>query len=150
MKFKSIDEAIDFAIKNEVKAYELYRDLAEKASGTGPKAIFEGFAEEELGHKNKLMEIKKSHDLSSLTPAVVDLKIADYTIDIVASKDMSYQDALLFAMKAEKAAFKLYSKLAENATDSDIKDLFQHLAMEESKHKLRFEIEYDDHILTEN
>jgi rubrerythrin len=63
---------------------------------------------------------------------------------------MSYQEALIVAMKKEKSAFKLYSDLAKIAPTGDMKDLFNGLAMEESKHKLRFEIEYDEYVLKDN
>jgi rubrerythrin len=50
-------------------------------------------------------------------------------------------------MKAEKAAFVLYTKLAEVTTDAGLQRVFRSLAQEEAKHKLRFEIEYDDNVL---
>jgi len=31
-----------------------------------------------------------------------------------------------------------------------MQEMFHHLAMEESKHKMRFEIEYDDFVMREN
>ena len=63
---------------------------------------------------------------------------------------MTYAESLVFAMKKEKAAFKLYSKLAERAPNVNLKNIFLSLAVEESKHKLRFEIEYDEYVLREN
>jgi rubrerythrin len=63
---------------------------------------------------------------------------------------MIYADALILAMKKEKAAFRLYSFLSEETTDPVMKGLFLTLAMEESRHKLRFELEYDEYILKEN
>jgi rubrerythrin len=60
---------------------------------------------------------------------------------------MTYQEALLFAMKSEKAAFIMYTKLAEVTDDSSLAKVFLSLAQEEAKHKLRFELEYDDHVL---
>ena len=62
---------------------------------------------------------------------------------------MSFQDALVLAMKREKKAFKLYHDLSEIAPN-DLKDTFLALAQEEAKHKLRIELEYDNVILTEN
>ena len=53
-------------------------------------------------------------------------------------------------MKQEKAAFKLYSDLAEAAEDEGVRNTFLALAQEEAKHKLRFETEYDEHILSGN
>jgi rubrerythrin len=63
---------------------------------------------------------------------------------------MSYQDALILAMKREKAAFRLYMKLAEIAPNDGLKTIFKNLANEEAKHKLNFELEYDDMIYREN
>jgi rubrerythrin len=53
-------------------------------------------------------------------------------------------------MNKEKAAFKLYSALANRANSDEMKNVFMSLAQEESKHKLRFEIEYDEFVLREN
>ena len=63
---------------------------------------------------------------------------------------MDYQSALILAMKKEKAAFRLYTDLAASTEDEGIRDLFQGLAQEEAKHKLRFEVEYDDDFLRDN
>ena len=62
---------------------------------------------------------------------------------------LDYQQALIVAMKKEKAAFKLYSALAEQTTDAAFRELFLALAQEEAKHKLRFEVEYDEEFLSE-
>ena len=40
--------------------------------------------------------------------------------------------------------------LSDATDDPGIKDLFLMLAQEEAKHKLRFEMEYDDEIMTDN
>ena len=44
----------------------------------------------------------------------------------------------------------LYMNLSNKTANKELKDLFLMLAMEESKHKLRFEIEYDENVLKEN
>ena len=62
----------------------------------------------------------------------------------------SSASALILAMKKEKAAFQLYTDLAAETEDPEVKAIFEGLAQEEAKHKLRFEVEYDDMILTEN
>jgi rubrerythrin len=76
--------------------------------------------------------------------------MADYHVDIIPKKDMTYQDLLTIAMKKEKGAFKLYTDLANKIIDQNIKEIFLGLAQEEAKHKLRFEIEYDEYILKDN
>ena len=41
-------------------------------------------------------------------------------------------------------------KLSDIAPNDNLKKLFKNLAIEEAKHKLKFEIEYDDVIYKEN
>jgi rubrerythrin len=50
----------------------------------------------------------------------------------------------------EKASYRLYSDLAEQVDNEELKDTFLWLAGEEAGHKLRFEIEYDDVVLKED
>ncbi len=63
---------------------------------------------------------------------------------------MDYQNALILAMKKEKAAYRLYLNLAAVAEAEELTNIFLYIAQEEAKHKLRFEIEYDDVVLKEN
>jgi rubrerythrin len=53
-------------------------------------------------------------------------------------------------MKKEKKAFRLYNDLASTCGDPKLEELFLSLAQEEAKHKLRFEVEYDDYVMSEN
>jgi rubrerythrin len=53
-------------------------------------------------------------------------------------------------MKAEKAAYKLYNDLASATDDAGLRETLLSLAQEEAKHKLRFELEYDEQILKDN
>lgn len=148
--FNTIDEILDFAIQNEQNAVDLYTDLAGKAKSAAIKADFEEYANEERGHKIKLENVKAGKQLLNANSKIQDLKISDYTVDSDLGENPDYQSVLLFAMKQEKAAFKLYTDLAGMTSDSSVKDLLLGLAQEEAKHKLRFEIEYDDNVLKEN
>ena len=150
-EFKSVDDILDFAIKDEQRAADLYADLARRSRNKEIQKVFEQFSGEELGHKKKLQNIKAGKNTVLKAEKVTDLKIADYLVEVKTSRDdLSYQDALIIAMKEEKAAFKLYSDLAEKTDDASIREIFLVLAQEEARHKLRFEIEYDDYILSEN
>lgn len=150
MALNSVDEILDFAIGEEEKAAQFYTDLAAKMDRPWMKQIFESFAREEVGHKQKLLDVKEGKLLLPAQDKVVDLKIADYLIDVEPSAEMEYQDALIVAMKAEKAAFRLYSDLAETTEDEGLRNTLLALAQEEAKHKLRFEVEYDERVLAEN
>ncbi len=146
----SAKEILDFAIQNEEKAAEFYTDLASEMESGSLREVFLGFAREEQGHKAKLLKVKDSGKMESAGQEILDLKIGDYLVEGEPGPDMDYQQALILAMKQEKAAFKLYTALAAAAPDEDLRNLLLSLAQEEAKHKLRFEVEYDDHILTEN
>jgi rubrerythrin len=143
-------EIIDFAIGEEEAAHRFYMDLAAKMDKAYMKEIFEDFAKEELRHKAKLEGVKKGEFFTASFQTIHDLKIGDYMVDVDVSQEMDYQKALVLAMKKEKAAYRLYSDLADKAEDAKIKDVFRALAQEEAKHKLRFEIEYDNVFLSEN
>ena len=148
--FESADAILDFAIEREQEAFEFYTDLAGKVETPGAVAMFKTFAGEELGHMSKLQKAKEQKQLSVAPGTVTDLKIGDYLVDIDPSPGMGYQEALILAMKKEKAAFKLYNDLAGQVGDAGLQALFMALAQEEAKHKLRFELEYDDYVLKEN
>jgi rubrerythrin len=149
-QWKSADEVLDFAIGNEEEAEAFYNDLAEKVDTEAMKTVFRGFAAEEAGHKAKLLKVKASGSFGASEKTIVDLKIGDYLVDITPEKDISYQDALIVAMKKEKAAWKLYMDLHNSVDDAALKDLMLSLANEEAKHKLRFEVEYDDRFQSHN
>ena len=149
-QWNSTEEILDFAIQNEEKAAEFYTGLAARMESPQIQKVFEDFAREEQGHKAKLLKVKESGKMEPATQQIVDLKIGDYLVDAEPGPDMDYQKALILAMKQEKAAFKLYTDLAAATADPDLRGLLLKLAQEEAKHKLRFEVEYDDRILTEN
>ncbi len=148
MESTSVDDVLDYAIAREQDAHDFYVGLANKV--TTMRETFTAFAKEEAGHKAKLEAIKAGKRFAPTDKKILDLKIADYVVDVEAREDMDYQDALILAMKREKAAFRLYSDIAAATTDKDLTDSFLALAQEEAKHKLRFEIEYDNVVTTEN
>jgi rubrerythrin len=143
-RWNSIDEILDLAISEEKAAAEFYTQLAGQVKTPGMRGVLEGFAQEELKHKAKLETIKAGGTLRPAQQQMTDLKIADYLVDVAPTQDMGYQGALVLAMKKEKAAFKLYTDLAAGTDDENIRAIFLALAQEEARHKLRFEVEYDD------
>jgi rubrerythrin len=149
-KWESVEEVLDYAIAREQEACDFYDDLASKVDGVAMQKMFEQFSREEAGHKMRLERIKEDKSLIPAERQILDLKIADYTVDIKATPHMSHQEALILAMKREKAAFRLYNDLAASTGDDHLKATFLSLAQEEAKHKLRFELEYDEQVLREN
>jgi rubrerythrin len=153
----AIDEILDFAIGEEQLAADFYTRLANATDRLAMKQVFSGFALEELGHKARLEAVKRGAGAGGsrvlgVAEKVLDLKIGDYLVDVEpdAGGELDYQQALTVAMKKEKAAFRLYSDLAKVAGTLELESLFLGLAQEEARHKLRFEIEYDEYVLREN
>jgi rubrerythrin len=155
--FGSINEILDFAIEKEQEASQFYADWAKKLTSPNLdpdqlfllRDMFEQFSQEELKHKEKLIGVQAGNSFRPSKQAT-DLKIVDYLVDIMPFPNMDYQEALIIAMKREKASLKLYSDLAAVAGSEDLQSLFTALAQEEAKHKLRLETEYEKEIYTEN
>lgn len=148
-KLSSVDEILDFAVAEEQKAHDFYVDLAGKVEQPWMKKALLDFAREELGHKEKLLGVKQGKLLLSVQQKVLDLRLSDYLVEVEPHAGMTYQEALVVAMRKEKAAWKMYNDLAATASDPKLADTFRALAVEEANHKLRFETEYDDVVLRE-
>jgi rubrerythrin len=146
----TVDGILDFAIRGEEESVQFYTDLAQKVKRPGMSQIFRDFADEERKHKAKLLAVKAGKQLQPAARKVADLKIGDYLVDVVPGPELDYQGALIVAMKKEKAAFKLYTELAGLIEDASLRDVLLALAQEEAKHKLRFEVEYDQVVLKDN
>ncbi len=150
--FKTVDDVLNFAIKVEEDSYSFYKYWEEKVKQPNMKKIFASFANEELKHKKKIQEIKEGKKLN-LTKSggkrIADLKIGDYLIDIKPSSEMDFQDALILAIKREKAAFEFYDAIKELVDSDEMKQIFEFLANEEARHKLKLETIYDEQIYTE-
>ncbi len=150
LQFESADEILDHAIKSEEYAAEVYAILAEKVDDRGMQEILKTFVYEEQQHKAKLQGIKKSRHMEAATGNIKSLEFADSLIprdltEYQSVEGLDYEAVLIMAMKAEKAAFKLYADLAAAAPTPKLQGILLALAEEEAKHKLTFEIEYDNY-----
>ena len=146
----TVDEILDYAIDQEQQAADFYEDVAKRAETAGMKQILLDFAEEEKRHKKILQTVKTGEHELTPEQEILDLKISDYLVEVEASENISYQDALIIALKKERVAYELYSDMAAKVPESHLKDVLVGLAKEEAKHKLFFEAEYDEHVLTDN
>ncbi len=148
--FTSSDDLINFAVAREEESFIFYAGMAEMVKNDRIRDMFGDFAHEELGHKAKLLTMKRDGRLARSERRIADLKIADALTPVRPTPDIGYVDALRLAMQREKEAFRLYSGLADVVDDDTAREVFLIVAQEEAKHKLRFEIEYDDAVMTDN
>ncbi len=146
----NVNDILDFAIDREQEAADFYYELAERMDRPWMRDVFAGFAREELGHKAKLERVKAGGRLKASAAKVANLKIAEYTVEVDEEEEFDFGVALVIAMKREKAAFRLYEDLSRSAADPELAETFLALAQEEARHKLRFELEYDDYVFQQN
>ena len=112
-----------------------------------PKNSLAELAEEEEKHRELLEHVSVGKVFQGKLDPIPDLRISDYLIDVQCQPDSSYADILRLVMKNEEHSVKLYNDLKESCMDEDLKRLFEFLAHEEAKHKLKFEKIYDEEIL---
>lgn len=139
MKADTFEKIIDFAINNEVEAYEFYRDAAIKVIDPQLKDVFEDLAKEELEHKQFLKDFAAGGLESIKLDEVSDYKIAETLDKPKLSVDMSFADAISLAIKNEQEAMEMYNKLAAACLDEEHKKLFVELEKMEIMHKTRLE-----------
>lgn len=146
MELSNFQEVVTFAIRKEADAATLYETYANKVTNPGIKKMFEELMKEELGHKKILENISEQKIDDYKLTDIPDLKISDYSQEQAFRPDMNFQEALLLAIKREENALNLYNNLVRTTGSSKLQKVFQTLAQEEAKHKLRLETEYDEHV----
>ena len=144
---QTIDDILDFAISREEEAAEFYRTLAEQAEASEMRHIFEEFAREEVIHREKLLLVKQQKLLLPAEDQLLDLRISQYDVKVPPEYEHDYQQALLLAIRKEKAARRLYEELADRTKESEVYPVLLALAEEEAKHQNYFEKQYDTYFL---
>ena len=112
--------------------------------------MFEEMAREEAGHKEVFgkMSVEKAEHYKAIR--IPDLKISQYLADVPLKPDMTYQEILIYAMKAEENAYQLYTNAAASVEDPQLQKVLNVFADVEKGHKIKIEKIYDEHVLTEN
>ncbi|MBN2799284.1 MAG: ferritin family protein [Deltaproteobacteria bacterium] len=150
VKQRTLAEVFELAIEREQSAVDFYTSLAESSENPAMARAFEDLAKEELGHKARLQKALQRGGGMRQVMMPMDLKITEFVMPTVPVETMNYEDAIVMAMHREQAAFQLYSDLSEMMTDATLAFLFRSLAAEEARHRHRFELEYDEHVLDQN
>ncbi len=150
MKKEQFKEIINFAVERENEAERFNLDTAEKAKSPHNKELLLEMAKEEEKHAKFLIGIKLEELGDSHIEPIPDLKISDYLVEMEYKPDMDFQNIMIIAMKREESAIKLYEDLGSTCTDPNVCKLFNMMAEEERKHKLRLEKEYEEHVLQDN
>lgn len=149
MSFISMEEVVAFAVEREETAFQLYSRAAELSVNPSAKKMFLELAQEEATHKDVFARIDadKLEDLKLCK--LPEATIGQYLKDVPFRPDMSYQEILTYALKAEEGAYQLY-KAAAGATDNTkLQKTLLAFAEVELNHRRKIESLYDEHVLTE-
>ena len=139
MKNEELRSIIDFAVENEVEAYEFYRDAAEKIKDDFLKTTFQDLAAEELEHKVFLQNFLVSEVEEIRLKEFSDYKISETIDKPELTVDMKFGDAIALAIKNEEEAMFMYQSLAEACMDKEHEKLFLGLMEMEKMHKAKLE-----------
>lgn len=131
----SFKELLGYSIEGEKAAHKAYLELSKKISGL-PSDRFESLAEDELKHKEKLIEMHEDEfgDGEYVVPEGEELPPHEGSlIDIDPNKVKVLTQAVEAAIEAEKRAYRIYKHLAKKSEKHS--DLFNYIAMMEKGHK---------------
>jgi len=137
------DEILELAVAREVDANRFYLALAARVQNPHIRKLFEELAAEELEHKAQLeLEIMKTGRVVNTHKTSLELQDdqPDYTPP---EFEIDYKDILLMGIQKEDASFRLYVDLAGRVADHNSRETLLALAEEEARHKLRFQVEFD-------
>ena len=142
-RLRTIHDILDYAMARELQSHRFYMDLAKLATRDEVRDLIRRLAADELQHRIHLQAIKAGEVTFATDEEVGSLAIEETLAEVSPQADMSYAELLVIAMKKEKAAFRLYTKMASIAPSQALRDVLHKIAQEEAEHKLFLEVEYD-------
>ncbi|MEN6307851.1 MAG: ferritin family protein [Anaerohalosphaeraceae bacterium] len=142
MATHSIQDILNYAIRQEDEANGFYLRLAQQVEKDEVRSALKKFALDEFQHKIHLEGVRDG-EVDFKDEEVGSLGIASSIPEIKPRVEMSYKELLALAIRNEHKAFTLYSQLAQAAKNPAVRELFEHLAQEEARHKIGLEIEFD-------
>lgn len=141
-----IQKIIDFAIKKEIEAFNLYSSIAKTSNNPAVRKLLSELANDENGHKEALENFSRAEEILNFNiDEVQDLKLSDHLqTPTTIGEDTNLQQTLVFAMKEEKGAYELYTRMAKATQTKEHSLVFEKLAQMELIHKNKLETLYDD------
>jgi len=144
----SFEELISLAIKREEEAYEFYTQAAEEATLQSSGKLLLELAQQERGHKEKLMNALDADVCTTFTCTTIaeveDAGLSKYLLDVPLKPDSTPQDILVVAIKREEGAKAFYQTLSELTGVANHRTVFETLAKEEDHHREILQNLYDE------
>jgi rubrerythrin len=142
----TLREILEVATGFEASARDFYTALIPKVSKR-IRYLVEEFAAEEQNHYELFSALAQRPDIAEQVKAEIQRTASDSQFsDCLHLPDLGEQPddqaVLQYAMGREHAAMAHYNELAQTTPAGPIRELFQYLASEETKHKLELEKVY--------
>jgi len=139
----TLREILEVATGFEASARDFYTDLTPKVSKR-IRYLVEELAAEEQSHFDLFSALAQRDDLAEQVKIEIertasDSKFSDCLHLPNLGENPDDQAVLQYAMGREHAAMSHYGELAETTPPGPIRELFQYLSSEETKHKLELE-----------
>lgn len=141
---RSLADVVQFAVSREERARDFYANCEAAAERKGLKRFFREMAEEEERHRRMLVDLPRKNLESAILEREEDLHESDFMVDVAFSPEMTYQQALVMAMKKEEKAYRFYMTWKDRCGREEVGRVFRFLAGEEKKHKESLEAAYED------
>ncbi|MBU1237266.1 MAG: ferritin family protein [Gammaproteobacteria bacterium] len=139
----TLREILEVATSFEKSARDFYTVLISKVSKR-IRYLVQELADEEQRHFDMFSALARRPDIADQIQQEIqrtahDSKFSDCLHLPDLGEEPDDQAVLQYAMGREHAAMLHYGELAETAPEGPIRDLFQYLASEETKHKIELE-----------
>ena len=139
--------ALEVALRNEMKEREFYLKNAERTKNPLGRAMFQQIADEEVEHFERLKELHEKWKSEGKWPATIPLEVRHTVvrnilsdlierIDKMVQTDEDELQAIRTAIDFEAKGVSHYRKLRDEATDPKVKQFFDLLASIEHEHYL--------------
>ncbi|MCE1225876.1 MAG: ferritin family protein [Geobacteraceae bacterium] len=149
MSFISLKEVVDFAIEQEEGAYQRYKRAAELTESPAARKMFEELAQEEATHKEVFSKVDPDKIEEVNICKIPEATIGQYLKEVPFHPQMSYQEILTFALKADENAYQLYKAAAGMTEEPRLQKTLLTFAEVELGHRRKIEALYEDKVLTE-
>ncbi|MFC1926525.1 ferritin family protein [Chloroflexota bacterium] len=144
-------QILALAMEREDGGSKFYLDAANRTDDAKGKKMFQWLAEEEKRHYNKLLiqhkELSRGGNWQNIESDEAPISAREFPSLAEAAGEVKAGagdlDALQMGINAEKESIELYSKAAQEATDSQAKAMFLGLIEEEQGHLELLEAEHE-------
>lgn len=135
-------EVLGIAIRSEIDAQNVYRELAERVSNPRAKERFYLLAAEEQQHQN-LLERRYKEFFPDVPLKLPPTLLPEIAATASLRKDLSLKDVLKIAIQTERESREIYLEAAEKLEDESGKAMLKFLADWEYNHQMMLTAEYD-------